>query len=320
MKWCVGLWIACLWACNPIDGVKISGDLRHYKGNKLYFEICGQDTTIAVILDSMGAFEANLPLEQAGYVRLANGKAAFPIYLQPGKSVRLKMDVKKVLEGDYESVEFLEGSNSETRMMVDYYQKQWFPSTQEMFVLPPNDFKQLMDSIVRFNDRIISAFVKKNTCDPAFVQLFRIQVKVPLAASYFYYPMYHSLLNREDKSEIPADFNIFDRLLPKNNIDVYRNVYRYKIYEVSYWNSLLGEKLANLMSEPEQFVSAYIDELNKLGLHEQIRDDIGNNFVMQYRDELPKEAVAILKSRYKEIVVNPKYLKEIERVFQNVLP
>ena len=41
---------------------------------------------------------------------------------------------------------------------------------------------------------------------------------------------------------------------------------------------------------------------------------------MQYRDELPKEAVAILKSRYKEIVVNPKYLKEIERVFQNVLP
>ena len=261
-----------------------------------------------------------MPLEKAGYIRLANGKAAFPLYLQPGKSVRLKMDVKSVLEGDYESVEFLEGSNPETRMMVDYYQKQWFPSTQEMFVLPPNDFKQLMDSIVRFNDRIISAFVKKNTCDPAFVQLFRIQVKVPLAASYFYYPMYHSLLNREDKSEIPADFNIFDRLLPKNNIDVYRNVYRYKIYEVSYWNSLLGEKLANLMSEPEQFVSAYIDELNKLGLHEQIRDDIGNNFVMQYYNELPKEVVLILKSRYKEIVVNPKYLKEIERVFQNVLP
>ena len=198
MKWCIGLWIACLWACNPINGVKISGDLLHYKGDKLYFEICGQDTTIAVVLDSTGAFEVDLPLEKAGYIRLANGKAAFPLYLQPGKSVRLKMDVKSVLEGDYESVEFLEGSNPETRMMVDYYQKQWFPSTQEMFVLPPSDFKQLMDSIVRFNDRIISAFVKKNTCDPVFVQLFRIQVKVPLAASYFYYPMYHSLLNRED--------------------------------------------------------------------------------------------------------------------------
>ena len=78
--------------------------------------------------------------------------------------------------------------------------------------------------------------------------------------------------------------------------------------------------MAGLMSEPEQFVNAYIDELNKLGLHEQIRDDVGNNFVMQYYNELPEEAVLILKSRYKEIVVNPKYLKEIERVFQNVLP
>ena len=111
MKWCLGLWIACLWACNPINEVQISGDLFHYKGGKLYFEICGQDTTITVALDSMGSFEAVLPLTKAGYVRLANGKAAFPLYLQPGKSVRLKMDVKKVQEGDYESVEFLEGSN-----------------------------------------------------------------------------------------------------------------------------------------------------------------------------------------------------------------
>ena len=320
MKWYIALWIACLWACNPIHGVKVSGDLLHYKGDKLYFEICGQDTTITVALDSTGNFETILPLKETGYVRLANGKAAFPLYLLSGKSVRLKMDVKSVQEGDYESVEFLEGDNPETRMMVDYYQKQWFPSTQEMFVLPPADFKQFMDSIVRFNDRIISAFVEKNTCDPAFVQLFRMQVKVPLAASYFYYPMYHSLLNREDKSETPADFNIFDRMLPKNDINVYRSVYRYKIYEVSYWNNLLGEKLADLMSEPERFVNAYIDELNKLGLHEQIRDDIGNNFVMQYYNELPEEAVAILKNRYKEIVVNPKYVKEIERVFQNVLP
>ena len=62
MKWCLGLWIACLWACNPINEVQISGDLFHYKGGKLYFEICGQDTTITVALDSMGSFEAVLPM------------------------------------------------------------------------------------------------------------------------------------------------------------------------------------------------------------------------------------------------------------------
>ena len=39
MRWCIGLWIACLWACNPINGVKISGNLLHYKGNKLYMYV-----------------------------------------------------------------------------------------------------------------------------------------------------------------------------------------------------------------------------------------------------------------------------------------
>ena len=56
MKWCMFLWIACLWACNPNNEVTVSGSLLNYKGNKLFFEICGQDTTIASILvDALGA-------------------------------------------------------------------------------------------------------------------------------------------------------------------------------------------------------------------------------------------------------------------------
>jgi len=316
MRLMMFLWIACLSACNSNDGTQVRGNLQNYKGKKVYFEICGQDTTITVALDSVGNFEASLPLREAGYVRLANGKVAFPLYLQPSEKVLVKMDVEKVQNGDYKSVELMEGNNLETRMMLDYYEKQWFPSTREMFVLPPADFKQLMDSIVRHNDAIITEFVRKAPCDPEFERLFRIQVKVPLAASYFYYPMYHSLLNREDKSELPADFNIFDEMLPKNDIDIYRKVYRYKIYEVSYWNNLLGEKLADLMSEPEQFVNTYIDELNRLGLHQQIRDDVGNNFVMQYCKELPGNARRVLQSRYKEMVANPVYQEKIEEMFQ----
>lgn len=310
------LWIACLWACNPNDAVTVSGSLLNYKGDKLYIEICGQDTTITVVLDSTGRFETLLPLKEAGYVRLVNGKVTVPLYLKRGRAVAVEMDVRKIREGNYEGVRLIEGNNPETRMMLDYYQQQWFPSTQEMFVLPPADFKQMMDSIVRYNDAIITEFVKKTPCDPEFERLFRIQVKVPLAASYFYYPMYHSLLNREDQSEEPEHFNIFDEMLPKNDIDVYRKVYRYKIYEVSYWNNLLVEKLVNLMSEPEQFVNAYIEELNKLGLHQLIRDDVGNNFVMQYYKKLPGNARQVLQNRYKEMVTNPVYQEKIEEMFQ----
>lgn len=318
MRWGIFLWIACLWACNPSNEVKIAGDLQNFKGNKLFFEICAQDTTISMLLDSTGTFNVQLPLDEAGYVRMVNGKAVIPLYLKPGRNVEMSLDVNKVREGDYETIKFSEGDCAETRMMFDYYQKQWFPETQEMFVLPPVDFKQMMDSIVRYNDAIIFAFVKSNPCDPEFVRLFRIQVKVPLAASYFYYPMYHSLLNREDQSEEPDEFNIFDEMLPKNDVNIYQKVYRYKIYEVSYWNNLLGEKLADLMEDPVQFVNAYIDELNKLGLYQQIRDDVGNNFVMQNYDKLPVEAQNVLKDRYKEIVENAKYRVGIEKMMQNV--
>lgn len=316
MKLMVFLWIACLLACNLNDKTLVKGSLQNHKGKKVYFEICGQDTTIGVTLDSTGSFEANLPLKEAGYVRLANGKAVFPLYLLPGKEVQVKVNVEKVQNGDYSAVELIKGDNPETRMMVEYYQKQWFPSTQEMFVLPPVQFKQMVDSIVRFNDAVISNFVKKTPCDPEFERLFRIQVKVPLAASYFYYPMYHSLLNREDQSEMPENFNIFDEMLPKNDIDIYRKIYRYKIYEVSYWNNLLVGKLENLMSKPGQFVNTYIDELNKLGLHQHIRDDVGNNFVMQYYKELPRDAVQVMRNRYKEVVSNPVCQEKIEEAFQ----
>ena len=81
MKWCLGLWIACLWACNPINGVQISGDLFHYKGDKLYFEICGQDTTITVALDSMGSFEA----DESGLCAIGKWEGRFSSLFATGK-------------------------------------------------------------------------------------------------------------------------------------------------------------------------------------------------------------------------------------------
>ena len=62
MKWYIALWIACLWACNPIHGVKVSGDLLHYKGDKLYFEICGQDTTIIIQSKTLSKVSASIAL------------------------------------------------------------------------------------------------------------------------------------------------------------------------------------------------------------------------------------------------------------------
>ena len=95
MRWCIGLWIACLWACNPINGVKISGNLLHYKGNKLYFEVCGQDTTIAVALDSTGAFEADLPLVKA----VGEWESRFSSFFATGEECSLEDGCKERVGG-----------------------------------------------------------------------------------------------------------------------------------------------------------------------------------------------------------------------------
>lgn len=309
--------IACLWACNQNVNkeAEVTGKLTNHKGNNVYFEVCGQDSMVKTIIDSAGCFSAKLDMPEGSYVRMMNGKAVLPLYLAPGGRLKVEMDAELVKDGKYETVVFPEGCCKETRMLMDYYQKQWFPATQEMFVLTPVEFRQMMDSVIRFNDLVIDRFLAADAekYDTGFIKMFKLQVKVPFAASYFYYPMYHGLMNPEDTSDIPTDFNIFNKMLPKNDSVVYNRVYRYKTYEVSYWNNLLSLKLASLSGEPEKFFNAYIDELNKLDLNEQIRDDVGNNLIMQYVGSVPKEVVDIFKNRYKEIVVNPRYRQEIEK-------
>ena len=258
----VCLLIACFGACNQRvnEDVVLQGQLMHYKGDKVYFEMAGVDSLLSTPLDSTGCFFIRFPLERSIYVRVMNGKATFPLYLAPGVKVRMEMDVDRVKQGEYGSVVFPDGINKETRMMVQYYENQWFPSTQEMFVYPPEDFKKLMDSLVSYNDRLIDDFLVENPgeYDRRFVDLFKIQIKVPFAMSYFYYPAYHALLNPEDDSEIPADFNIFDTLLPKNDSIIYQQVYRYKTYEVSYWNQCLLQELSAWSDEPAQFFELYL--------------------------------------------------------------
>lgn len=308
--------IACLWACNQnVDReALVTGKLDNYKGEKVYFEVYGQDSLVKVPLDTAGRFAALLKLGEPSYVRLMNGKAAFPLYLKPGMKVELALDVKKIQEEDYESVVFPGGVNKETRMMAYYYANQWFPSTQEMFVYPPAEFRDMMDSVVRYNDALVDGFLAKDdeNYDPEFVRIFKLQIKVPFAASYFYYPMYHSLLNPKDTAEVPEDFNFFDEWLPKNDSVVYNKVYRYKTYEVSYWNNRIAAGLMELSGDPATFFAAYLDQLLTLELLPQIKEDVAYTFIMGQAQGAGAEVKELLRARCKEVISDPRHLRQIE--------
>lgn len=312
------LWIVCLGACNPNvkQKVAVDGRLTNYKGNKVYFEISGRDSLVKAELDSAGGFSACLDLDEGTYVRLMNGKAAFPLYLVPGMKLRIEMDAAKVQSGEYASVVFPEGINKETRMMVHYYENQWFPSTEELFIYPPAEFKELMDTIVGYNDGLIEDFLQADSVgyNRDFVNLFKLQVKVPLAVSYLYYPVYHALLNPQDQSGVPGDFNIFDKMLPKNDSVIYNRVYRYKTYEVSYWNGEIARELKDFSGDPAQYFNAWFDKLSALHLYPQIAGDVAYSFIIQHAKEMSPEAKEVIKNRYKEVVIHPGHNKQIEKL------
>lgn len=298
--------MACLWAChtNINREAIVSGEVSHAVGNKMSLEICGQDTILQTTLDSMHHFMLQIPLSEGTYARLSNGKTAIPLYLAPGKKIELDIDIQKIKKGDYSSVLFKSGGDKENRLMTFYYEHQYFPSSQELFSRPPKDFQKLMRETVIYNDSLIDHFLNADSerYDQKFVKRFKLQVKVPLAMSYFYYPTYHPLIDPRDTTSYPENFNIFDRMLPKNTPEIYNSVYRYKTYETSYWNNLLAMDLEKV--EEHDLVNAYFDRLTDLNLHPQIATDVARSFFNQQITGLSQEEIQQIKQRIKGINSN----------------
>ena len=320
--------VACLFgACHNLkkatDKVEegyaeVSGTVVNYKSNKVVVQIFGNDTVVSLPVDEKGNFKGRIFMKDFAYARVCSGnKAAVPAYLAPNVELNLQFDVALVNKGDFNKVKVTGKNVVETKMMVDYYKKQLFPASQELFVLNPVDFKQKMIEVSAHNEKVINDFVAKNkSLDNNFVDMFKIQVQVPLAVSYFYYPMYHQMFCPKDKSKTPEDFNIFDKRLPKNDMGVYTKVYRYKTYEVSYWNNLLLGKVAHLQGDMVKFFNTYIDELKNLELNQMIKDDVANNLVMQNYKGVPENIKSILKARYKEIVKNEAYISHLDKMMK----
>jgi hypothetical protein len=302
-------------ACQPSNEALISGTITNPVGDKVYVEIHGQDKPVTLSIDSAGYFEGRIQIEDAIYGRISNGKAKLPAYINAGVELKVAFDVKDVAHGDYSNVKIEGDKVKETQMMVNYYQNQMFPSSKELFILSPIDFKNKIKEAVTHNEKLIDDFVSVNTdLDKHFVDLFKIQIQLGLASSYFYYPMYHSMFAPNDKSPVPADFNFMIDRLPKNDLEVYNKVPRYKPYEVTIWTNQILEKIAPFREDTEKYFNSYVDEIIKLDIHSEIKEDVANNLLANNYKPAPDNIKEIFRARYKEILVNPKYIANIEKV------
>jgi len=311
--------VCTICACynTKASNAKISGFIKNPKGNKVTLQVQSLDKLFTFEIDSKGFFKGEIDVKEGLYARLVNNKVAIPLYLEPGVNIELSYDRSEVKKGKYSSVKIAGKGNIETKMMLNFYEKQLSHSSQELFVLTPIEFQKLQRETAKFNLNIIDDFVSSNkSINKDFVKLFKYQVQITLAASFFYYPSYHSMMNKQDKSAIPKNFNFFIEKLPKNNIDVYTKVYRYNTYEVSVWNQLLMEKVMPLQSDMVKLFNTYIDELKSLKLAQPIMDDVANNFIMQQYKAAPDNIKEILKKRYPEVVKNKRYISNYKTMMK----
>lgn len=308
--------LACsLWACQPKNEAHVAGTLTNPKGDKVYVQIHGLEKPVVLPLDSTGHFEGVIPAKEAYYGRICNGKAKLPAYINGGVDLKVAMDVKEVAQGEYKNVKVEGEKVKETRMMVKYFQNQLFPSTEELFVLSPIEFKMKIQSVIAHNAKLVDDFTKANEgMDEHFVDLFKIQIQLPFAVSFLYYPMYHSMFVPNDQSKVPENFNFFVNQLPRNDIEIYNKVPRYKSYEVSIWNNEILAAIAPFQPDLEKYFNAYVDEVKKLEINSQIKEDVANNLLASNYKPAPDNIKEIFRTRYKEILTDPNYIANFEKM------
>lgn len=312
--------IACTFcACYNTNAhsAKVSGNIVNAVGEKVVLQVQSLDSLYSFALDSNGHFEGEIEIEEGLYARIVNNKVVVPIYLEPGTDIELSYDRLDIKKGDFDKVTVTGKNIIETKMLLDFYSKQITHSSQELFVLTPNAFQAIQHETANSNLKIIDDFVAANSSiDKDFVQLFKYQAQLTLAASFFYYPQYHIMMNKADKSIIPDNFNFFIDRLPKNDPNVYTKVYRYNTYEVSVWNSLIMNKVQSLQPDMEKLFNTYFDELMDLKLAQVILDDVANNVIMQYYKNVPDNIKAIFKNRYVKVIKNKRYLNSYKTMMQ----
>jgi len=251
---------ACVFAKDTNFIIKGNGSFLNDKSVSI--EIPASDTTINISV-SEGHFSQELSIDQGQYARLLIGKQVFPLWLKPKGKLKLNLKINNLDFTTFKDIVLNPQKNQETLLMNDFYAVQELPQKEEIFPLVPEEFKA---QIIAYNAKNIGMVddltVLYSKVDTAFVRLFKYQTQVPLAFNYFYYPQFHHMMNPNDESDIPEDFNIFNTLLPKNDLYVYSNVYRYPLYENSYWhNSILAEIDAGSYSDINSLATDYKKQL-----------------------------------------------------------
>ena len=235
-----------------------------------------------------------------------NKHRMFYLYLKPGDSVNLKVDVENIEETLALSGEGVDNSlfvNKEDKEFNSYkhrYLRNWYNVANRK----PNDYKENVDKLLEKKLHYLDSFASARDLSAHLKELYEIEYKSGAVSAKINYPQIHSSYNDGKKVDLPEDYYdflnevSFDQKISDYGIGYFYNLRSYlsKKYELAKQNQ----------NEQKEFYEWTETELPEDVRYEFMAYALGGDFSRRLYDEFGEdseypEMSKVVKNKYRDL-------------------
>ena len=310
-----------VFACNRKKTVIVSGKIANPYGETVSLQINYLDQIDTIALADDGSFTLKVIIEQEFLGILRNGNLAVPVYLAPGATINIELDIEDIKNGDATKT-IISGKGSEaTALLYKLRNEGRKESTMQLVKMPLNNFKKVMDEAIKASDDAIANFIAiENTSSDKFFKTVKLIQKINFAQKYKYFINLHARVVPKDTLPIPASFQEYIDEVPVDNFEMCKEFSEYKFWVISHYSKGISETLQTDVSIKKgtvAYAEKNIDAITALGIPEDLKSEIAYQLLSSYSYS-PDSIQKVYKTRYKEIIKKPEYLIKFEESISTV--
>jgi len=310
-------------ACQKNTTVVISGKIKNPVDEPTGIRINYFERNDTITVNPDGTFYAEIELEDEHLAWFDHGHYAIPLYLVPGAKINLEFDAKE-FEGWVYSNAQISGEKSEpSAFLYSLDLKMNKPLRQEISKMKVDSFATIMIKLENSTSKDIKEFIAKSSSSALFQERIKLKQRSELALKYLDYTNYHNYKNPPEKL-IFDSFHAFIDAMPYNNIENCKEITEYWYFLYHYGQNIINKKMktTGLKRETVAYIHKYADEIVRLDLPQDIKNDIGQHFLRVY-SRRPDSLKQAYRGCYKDVIKNQEYIEEFEKtvaLLENLKP
>lgn len=252
--------VACKQNQKESNYVIFSGHIKNASMDSIYVMLNEREKGFA--LDFDGNFSDTIQLNDEGYKTLAIDREEFPIYLIPGDSLHLRVDINK-----FDDTFIFHGKGADRNNYLFYKENlvnSWM-SNEKLFQLEPEEYRvNLADFTAELKNQL-----KLNNIDASFQKIEKKNLYFDEFNLLYAYRDSYAFYN-PTKPQLPVDFINFsvlnlDQEEDFNQFTSYRSILNYYFDELLNRGSSPTDILSGIKSEKIKyaFIRSLIDDLDE---------------------------------------------------------